>query len=193
MNVQWQAILSAPISNENTLDSRLEAAVRQHARFVYQIAYAVLRNQQDAEDATQETFVRVLRYRRQLDEVQDTRAWLARIAWRVAIARKKNTLEISLDEAAEAVLKLYVAGAEAEKIASDKQMLLLLEQLIATLPQKLREAMVLSLDEDLSLAEIGKILDIPESSVRTRLFRARRLLRQKLSALLGGKNARRKT
>lgn len=193
MNVQWQAILSEPIPNENTLDSRLEEAVRQHARFVYQIAYAVLRNQQDAEDATQETFVRVLRYRPQLDEVQDTRAWLARIAWRVAVARKKNTVEISLDEAAEVVLKLYTAGAEVEKIASDKQLLMLLEQLIATLPKKLREAMVLSLDEDLSLVEIGKILDIPESSVRTRLFRARQLLRQKLSSLLGGKNARRKT
>src|SRR6185503_10043580 len=99
MNAQWQAILSEPIPKENTLDSRLEEAVRQHARFVYQIAYAVLRNQQDAEDATQETFVRVMRYRRQLDEVQDTRAWLARIAWRVAVARKKNTVEIPLDEA----------------------------------------------------------------------------------------------
>jgi RNA polymerase sigma-70 factor, ECF subfamily len=193
MNVQWQAILSEPIPNENALDNRLEEAVRQHARFVYQIAYAVLRNQQDAEDATQETFVRVLRYRRQLDEVQDTRAWLARIAWRVAVARKKNTVEISLDETAEIALKLYTAGAEVEKIASDKQMLALLEQLIATLPKKLRETMVLSLDEDLSLVEIGKILDIPESSVRTRLFRARRLLRQKLSSLLGGKNERRKT
>ena len=193
MNVQWQAILSEPIPNENALDSRLEEAVRQHARLVYQIAYAVLRNQQDAEDATQETFVRVLRYRPQLDEVQDTRAWLARIAWRVAVARKKNKVEIPLDEAAEVVLKLYTAGTEVEKIASDKQMLMLLEQLIATLPKKLRETMVLSLDEDLSLVEIGKILDIPESSVRTRLFRARQLLRQKLSSLLGGKNARRKT
>jgi len=185
--------LSEPIPNENALDSRLEEAVRQHARLVYQIAYAVLRNQQDAEDATQETFVRVLRYRPQLDEVQDTRAWLARIAWRVAVARKKNKVEIPLDEAAEVVLKLYTAGTEVEKIASDKQMLMLLEQLIATLPKKLRETMVLSLDEDLSLVEIGKILDIPESSVRTRLFRARQLLRQKLSSLLGGKNARRKT
>jgi RNA polymerase sigma-70 factor, ECF subfamily len=141
----------------------------------------------------QETFVRVLRYRRQLDEVQDTRAWLARIAWRVAVARKKNKAEVSLDEVAEVVLKLYAADAGVEQMASDKQMLVLLEQLIATLPKKLRETMVLSLDEDLSLGEISKILDIPESSVRTRLFRARQLLRQKLSSLLGGKNARRKS
>jgi len=71
-----------------TGESDLELAVRQHARLVYRIAYSVLRNHQDAEDATQETFIRVLRARRKLGTIDDPRRWLARIAWRVAVERK---------------------------------------------------------------------------------------------------------
>jgi RNA polymerase sigma-70 factor, ECF subfamily len=195
MNVEWQAILSDASAMDDASDQELshelEAVVRQHARFVYQVAYLLLRNHHDAEDSTQETFMRVWRYRKRLPEARDLKAWLARIAWRVALDRRKNTAEISLADAAEAVFKLYAAGESAEKIAGAKQMAVLLDQLIATLPGKLRDPMLLSLDQELTQAEIGRVLNIPESSVRTRLFRARQMLRQKLSSILEGKNARR--
>jgi RNA polymerase sigma-70 factor (ECF subfamily) len=135
--------------------------------------------------------MRVWRYRKRLPEARDLKAWLARIAWRVALDRRKNAAEISLADAAEAVFNLYAAGESAEKIASDKQMAVLLDQLIATLPGKLRDPILLSLDQELTQAEISRVLNIPESSVRTRLFRARQILRQKLSSILEGKNARR--
>jgi RNA polymerase sigma-70 factor (ECF subfamily) len=195
MNVEWQAIMSDASAMDDASDQELghelEAVVRQHARFIYQVAYLLLRNHHDAEDSTQETFMRVWRYRKRLPEARDLKAWLARIAWRVALDRRKNSAEISLADAAEAVFKLYAAGESAEKIAGAKQMAVLLDQLIATLPGKLRDPMLLSLDQDLSQADIGRVLNIPESSVRTRLFRARQMLRQKLSSILEGKNARR--
>ena len=195
MNVEWQGILSDASAMDDASDRELghelEAVVRQHARFVYQVAYLLLRNHHDAEDATQETFLRVWRYRKRLPEARDLKAWLARIAWRVALDRRKNSAEISLADAAEAVFKLYAAGESAEKIAGAKQMAVLLDQLIATLPCKLRDPMLLSLNQELTQAEIGRVLNIPESSVRTRLFRARQMLRQKLSSILEGKNARR--
>jgi RNA polymerase sigma-70 factor, ECF subfamily len=195
MNVEWQAILSDASAMDDASDQELghelDALVRQHARFVYQVAYLLLRNHHDAEDSTQETFMRVWRYRKRLPEARDLKAWLARIAWRVALDRRKKAAEISLADAAEAVFKLYDAGESAEKIAGAKQMAVLLDQLIATLPGKLRDPMLLSLDQELTQAEIGRVLNIPESSVRTRLFRARQMLRQKLSSILEGKNARR--
>lgn len=195
MNVEWQAIWSDASTMDEAynreLGRELETIVRRHARFVYQVAYLLLRNHHDAEDATQETFARVWRYRKRLPEVLDRKAWLARIAWRVALDRRKNPAEISLADAAEAVSDLYAAGESAEKIACDKQMAVLLDQLIATLPGKLRDPILLSLDQELTQAEIGRVLKIPESSVRTRLFRARQMLRQKLSSILEGKNARR--
>jgi RNA polymerase sigma-70 factor, ECF subfamily len=195
MNVEWQAILSEASAMDGASDCELgrelEAVVRQHARLVYRIAYLLLRNHHDAEDATQETFVRVWRYRKRLPEVRDRKTWLARIAWRVALDRRKNVAEIPLADAAEVVLNLYAAGEGAEKIACDKQMAVLLDQLVATLPGKLRDPMLLSLNQELTHAEISRVLSIPESSVRTRLFRARQILRQKLSSILEGKNARR--
>src|SRR5438128_10310977 len=100
-----------------TNEDAIEAAVREHARLVYRIVYSVLRNHHDAEDATQETFVRVLRYRRKLQGVQDPKTWLARIAWRVAIERGKRRPEISLSETetAKAVSKLRSQLASAEE------------------------------------------------------------------------------
>ena len=77
-------------SDERSQDEMLEALVREHSRLVYRIAYAVLRRHHDAEDATQETFMRMLRYRTKLSAVQDPKAWLARIAWRVAVDRGKQ-------------------------------------------------------------------------------------------------------
>jgi RNA polymerase sigma-70 factor, ECF subfamily len=189
MEAQWQAVLNDPISmdrGEEADDGELEAVVREHARFVYKLAYFVVRNHFDAEDVTQETFVRVMKQRQQLSDIQDQRAWLARIAWRVAISRKRGLPEISLEEATESLRKLYAAGASAEELASEKQMLGLLKHMIDTLPAKLRDPLLLSLAEELSSIEVGKILGIPETSVRTRLLRARHLLRQKLSSLLGG-------
>jgi RNA polymerase sigma-70 factor, ECF subfamily len=195
MSIEWQAILSEASAMDGASDCELgrelEAVVRQHARLVYRIAYLLLRNHHDAEDATQETFVRVWRYRKRLPEVRDRKTWLARIAWRVALDRRKNVAEIPITDTAEVVLNLYAAGEGAEKIACDKQMAVLLDQLIATLPSKLRDPMLLSLDQELTHAEISRVLSIPESSVRTRLFRARQILRQKLFSILEGKNARR--
>ncbi len=188
MPVLQQAILrEAPLSAE-AVDIEVEEAVREHARSVYRIAYAVLRNHHDAEDATQETFIRFLRQRKRLAGVRDRRAWLARVAWRVAIDRKRRLAEISLDQAAEIVLGLRAAGASADEIAANQQMAALLERLIATLPRELRETLTLSSVDELSSPEIAELLGIAEGSVRTRLLRARQILKEKLSVLLEGKH-----
>src|SRR5712692_6462145 len=88
--VVGQAIWSEAATVGQSQDELLEDLVRQHARLVYRIAYAVLRRHHDAEDATQETFVRVLRYSSKLAAVEDHKTWLARIAWRVAVDRSKR-------------------------------------------------------------------------------------------------------
>src|SRR3982074_2563933 len=72
------------------IDSAVEQIVREHARFIFQIAYSVLRNHADAEDAAQEVFVRVLKYKSKLPEVRETKVWLARIAWRVSVDWKTS-------------------------------------------------------------------------------------------------------
>ncbi|MGH9804782.1 MAG: RNA polymerase sigma factor [Candidatus Acidiferrales bacterium] len=190
MAVPRQAILTGAFPFADEADETLAAIVREHAGFVFRIAYSVLRHHHDAEDAAQETFLRVYRQRRRLAEIRDVRAWLARIAWRVALDRRPRQPEVSLEDAAGAVRQLRAAGRAPEDVAADNQMATLLAQLIATLPRQFREALTLSTLEELSSAEAALILDIPEATVRTRVFRARELLREKFQRLLGGRHER---
>jgi RNA polymerase sigma-70 factor (ECF subfamily) len=180
------------LARESTLmawskEDVLEAAVRNHARMVYRIAYSILRNHHDAEDATQETFVRVMRYRRKLEGVRDPKSWLARIAWRVAVERRKKRPEISLSdsETTEATVQLRSQLISAEKTLLGREMGMLLESLISTLPESLRNALRLSTVEELAPSEIAEILETSESSIRSRVFRARQILREKLMAVEG--------
>jgi RNA polymerase sigma-70 factor, ECF subfamily len=163
-------------------EGALEAAVREHTRLVYRIAYSVSRNHHDAEDATQETFMRVLRYRRKLDGIDDPKTWIARIAWRVAVeqAKKRPAVSISEKEIADVISQLRSGRKTAEELAASSEMATILESLIAALPESLRNAIRLFTVEELSPGEIANVLETSEASVRSRLFRARQILRDKL-------------
>ena len=166
----------------------LETAVREHARLVYRITYSVLRNPADAEDATQETFLRVLRYGEKLTGIQDPRAWLATIAWRVAVDRE-NTRRKGLATAAagseQVIETLAATGKGADQVLVEQERSRVLERLIAALPDPLRDALVLSTLEEIAPREIALMLGISEAAVRSRSFRAREILRERLLALRG--------
>lgn len=178
------------LARESTLmawskEDVLEAAVREHARLVFRVAYSVLRNHHDAEDAAQETFLRAVRYRRKLEGVREARTWLASIAWRVAVARAKKRPEISLsdDEISAATAQLHSQLRSAEEFTLGNEMAGLLSAMIASLPESLRDALRLSSIEELTPTEIAQVLGKSESSVRSRLFRARQILKEKLVAI----------
>lgn len=183
-------IANRALSLAETGEDALEAAVREHARLVYRIAYSVLRNHQDAEDTTQETFVRVLRYGRKLEAVRDRKTWLARIAWRVAVERRKKLPEISLEEAeaGEAVAQLRAQLISAEESVLGRELAGMLAALISALPVRLRDVLTLSAVQELGPTEIAEVLGTSESSVRSRIFRARQVLKQRLEARLEGKH-----
>ena len=186
-----EAILSRLGTIERELvESRNDAVgalVREHSRLVYRVAYAVLRSHHDAEDATQETFLRVLRYSSKLAEVEEPKTWLARIAWRVAVDRSKRrgrTPEIALDEP---VAEAASTDAPADETVHSAELGAAVERLIAALPAKLREPLILSAIEEMSPREIAGTLGISEAAVRSRVFRARQILREKLAGRRSGK------
>ena len=185
-----QVIWSESVATTEGGRDELEDAVREEGRLVYKVAYSVLRNHHDAEDVAQETFLRFLRQRNHWPEIRDRRAWLARVAWRAAVDRKRSAVGVALEDEAEAVSKLRADGAAADEIAASRQMMALVERLVGSLPRELREALILSTTEELTSAEIAQVLGIPEGSVRTRLSRGREILRQKLAALLEPRHAR---
>jgi RNA polymerase sigma-70 factor (ECF subfamily) len=187
--VAGRVIVTDAIAGIEAGGDALTVAVREHARLVYRVAYSVLRNHHDAEDATQETFVRVLRYGRKLEGVRDQRTWLARIAWRVAIDRGKRQPDLALDDLGPGREQLRSQLASADQIVITSETTRLLTRLIARLPVKLRDVITLSTVQEMSSGDIAQVLGIPESVVRPRLFRARQILKERMTALLESKHA----
>jgi RNA polymerase sigma-70 factor (ECF subfamily) len=192
--VAGEAILSGVTtvghSDERSQDKMLEGLVREHSRLVYRIAYAVLRGHHDAEDATQETFMRVLRYSSKLAAVEDPKTWLARIAWRVAIDRSKQrgrSREIALEDPERPTMEVTSSETPADETLHGAEVSAQLEKIIAALPEKLREPLILSTVEEMSPREVAATLGINEAAVRSRIFRARQILREKLAGRIGKK------
>jgi RNA polymerase sigma-70 factor (ECF subfamily) len=159
------------------VETTLAALVSQHSGTLYRVAYSVLRNAADAEDAVQETFLRVLRHRGTLDEVRDYRVWLIRIVWNVVLDRKRRQkTRPETDDVADLARVLPVEGLSAEERAAAAQHHAHVLGCVDRLPHKERQVLLLSAFEELSSVEIASVLNITESSVRSRLFRARNLM-----------------
>jgi RNA polymerase sigma-70 factor (ECF subfamily) len=158
-------------------EQALAGLVSQYAGTLYRVAYSVLRNSADAEDAVQEAFVRVLRHRETLAEVRDQRVWLIRIVWNVVLDRKRRMkTRPETDDVAELARVLPAGGLTAEERAAAAQHHARVLACVEQLPAKERQVLMLSAFEELTSVEIASVLGITESSVRSRLFRARNLM-----------------
>jgi RNA polymerase sigma-70 factor (ECF subfamily) len=165
-------------------DAEFTALVLRQSRFVFKVAYAVLLNAHDAEDAAQETFLKLYR-NRGWQRAENERAYLARVAWRAAVDLRSRSSSSHPIADADSV---FVIDPPSDRPGPDQALLAAnqhatVHAMIDALPEELRVPLVLSAFDELSSREIGKILDIPEGTVRTRLQRARQVLRQKLAAL----------
>lgn len=163
-------------------DAEFSALVQRQSRFVFKVAYAVLLNSYDAEDAVQETFLKLYRNPGWM-QADNERAYLARVAWRVAIDHKRRSS--SLSAAPSDPLSLDVLAStrpDPHETISEANQQATIHALIDSLSEELRVPLVLSAFEELNSREIGKILSIPEGTVRTRLQRARQILREKMTS-----------
>ena len=161
--------------------AELTALVNEYSATLYRVAFSISRNSAEAEDMVQETFLRVLRHRDRLPEIRDARVWLIRITWNLVLDRKRRQKTRPENEDISELARVLPAKelrADQAVIAAQRQARVM--ALIDELPSKERQALLLSALDELSNAEISTVLGISESSVRSRLFRARRDLAQKL-------------
>jgi RNA polymerase sigma-70 factor (ECF subfamily) len=176
----WMEIAPSAVQDEvrqQVDEEALEALVGQYASTLYRVAFSILRNPSDAEDAVQEAFLRVLRHRETLGEIRDHRVWLIRIVWNIVLDRKRRAkTRPETDDVAELARVLPARGLSAEQRAAAAQHHAHVLSCVDQLPAKEREVMVLSAFEELTSVEIASVLGITESSVRSRLFRARNLM-----------------
>ncbi len=161
--------------------AEISSLATEHSALLFRIAFSILRHTSDAEDVVQETFLRVLKNQKKLASVENPRVWLIRIAWNLALDRKRRLRTTPLVEEAEEIFKNHASGeATAEINLGVAESCVRILHIMDTLPRKEREVLRLSAIEELGTLEIAAILRTTESSVRSCLFRARQRLRERM-------------
>jgi RNA polymerase sigma-70 factor, ECF subfamily len=153
------------------------ATVYQYSAVLHRVARSVTRDVSEAEDVVQETFLRALRHRNKLAELRDARTWLIRITWNLALDRKRRAKVRRQTDDFEEVARFLTTGgrsAEAELITAQHRAGVLRH--IDTLPAREREVFLLSAVDELSTVEIALVLKTTDSTIRSRLYRARKAL-----------------
>ena len=154
---------------------------------LFHLAYRMLSNRQEAEDVVQDTFMRAYQHLDRYDAAHKFSTWIYRIATNLCIdrlRRKKAAYSLDADVTdgdgldGYSVLHANDPTPEQELILSERQKLV--RRAMEALPVKYKSAMTLKYYQDLSLQEISDILDIPVSTVKTRIHRGRDYLRRKL-------------
>lgn len=165
-----------------------EALILNHEKIVYNLAYRILQNEEDAKDISQEVFLRVYRYLDRFDGKSAFSTWLYRIAYNTCIdetRRRKNKAAYSIDaqlETEDSSMKQQYTDPtptpEAQVLSKERQKRLL--SAIESLPPDYKTALILRDLEGLSYSEISETMGLALGTVKSRIARARSQLKERI-------------
>ncbi len=168
-----------------------ETLMRQFNRKLYRVARGILKNDTDAEDAVQEAYVTAYLALKKFRGDSQLATWLTRIVINEALGRLRKqrrdqiVIPISRDEAGDQPDPMATVadgnGASPEDATMRAELRALLERQIDRLPMAYRTVFIMRELEEMTVEDTAKCLEIPEATVRTRLFRAKGLLREALA------------
>jgi RNA polymerase sigma-70 factor (ECF subfamily) len=164
-----------------------EPLVRKHERRVFRVTLAVLGNIEDAEEAMQDTFVKAFRHLDQFRREARFTTWLTRIAINEAIQKRstrKNLVPLVEAETAKEQFtpRRYESWkSNPEQLYGKKEIHRIVENAIQSLPEIYREAFILRDVEELSAEEAAEALGITVGALKSRLLRARLIVRESLA------------
>jgi RNA polymerase sigma-70 factor (ECF subfamily) len=170
--------LGVAVTIDEALEEEFEGRLLNSSSLVFRVAYSVLRNREDAEDVAQEAFVKAYRAFRQLRDRERFRAWVVRMTFRMALNKQRANRRRAARERGPDGL-VGVPPATSPRDSHDRA-----EQLwpaIDGLSANLRRVVVLASIEGHNLREVGLLLGLPEGTVKSRLFLARKQLKERLS------------
>jgi RNA polymerase sigma-70 factor (ECF subfamily) len=167
-----------------------EILIRRHNQRLYRVARSILRNHTEAEDVMQEAYVRAFQHLSQFAGEANFSTWLTKIAVYEALGRVRRgarTLELDsiLEMSRNSMPGMISPERDPERQAYNRELKSVLERAVDSLPETYRLVFVLRAVEGLSVAETAASLDIGEEAVKTRLHRARSLLRRDLEQRAG--------
>ncbi len=182
-----EGLVLFPVEDARTETARpavdLASLVETYSGQLFRVAHSVLRGRAEAEDVVQDVFVRVLEHRRTLDSVRDMRVWLIRIAWNLALDRRRRIRPEQMD--ALFAESLVGGNVPADRAIDEAQQMQAVLAEMERLPKAERQVLLLSASEELGTAEMAAVLGKSESAVRALLFRARTRLRSRLEGQQG--------
>jgi RNA polymerase sigma-70 factor, ECF subfamily len=162
-------------------DDAVRELTRRYNQRLFRIARSILRQDADAEDVVQDTYVRVFTHLEQFRGDSSVGTWLVRIAINLALGRlrrRRDTVNIDDTPAAS-------ADAGPEKQMANQQLRALLERAIDELPDAFRTVFVARIVEGLSIHETAELLHLRPETVKTRVHRARVALRRTIERHTG--------
>jgi len=169
-----------------------EILMRRHNQRVYRVARAVLKDESDVEDAMQQAYVNAFFHLQQFEERAQFSTWLTRITLHEALARRRRTnarAEVAAtggDETRELMETLSAPQPDPEHQTYASELSHVLESAVDALPEAYRTVFMLRDVEGLSTSETAAGLELGEEAVKTRLHRARAMLRRAITDRLGG-------
>ena len=172
---------AAHVSLDDRLEREFQARLAESATLAFRVAYAVLRQRQDAEDVAQEAVAKAYRSFAKLQDRGRFRPWLVRIAWRMAVNHRRNDARRACRELAARDLP---PAADVERLVLSQEFEQHLWRAVDALPERLRAVVLLSAIEGHGVREVAELLGVPAGTVKSRLHQARKLLTEKLRWLV---------
>jgi RNA polymerase sigma-70 factor (ECF subfamily) len=188
MHEHAERLAGSLVTADLELEREFEVRLADSSRLAFRVAFSVLRQREDAEDVAQEAFAKAYRSFNQLRDRTRFRAWLVRMTWRMALDRQRaNRRRMvreflvaagSTDDFVEVGFQTRLATAD---VVAARERAEHLWNAIEALPEKLRLVVVLAGIEGHDMHEVSALLDVPEGTVKSRLFLARKQLKERLS------------
>jgi RNA polymerase sigma-70 factor (ECF subfamily) len=172
------SVVTVEDRHEDAAAREFERRLAESSTLAVRVAYSVLRNRSDAEDVAQEAFVRAHRAFGRLRDRERFRGWLVRMTFRLALDWKRGDRRRDAREDSAARLRPAFGNAEHDLIDNDRAARLWAA--IDELPAKLRLVVVLAAIDGHGMKEVSTLLGIPEGTVKSRLFEAKKQLQERL-------------
>jgi RNA polymerase sigma-70 factor, ECF subfamily len=172
---------AAQVTLDDGLEREFEARLAESATLAFRVAYAVLRHRQDAEDVAQEAMAQAYRNFTKLQDRRRFRAWLVRIAWRMALNRRRHDARR---------MRRELAAPEPTPAPSAEDLVLSLQfqahvwRAVDGLPDRLRSVVTLTAIQGHDVRSVAELLGVAEGTVKSRLNKARKILAEKLRWIL---------
>jgi RNA polymerase sigma-70 factor (ECF subfamily) len=174
-------------------EASIREIIRRHNRRLYRIARSILRDDSEAEDVLQETYIKAFTHLSEFRGDSSLDTWLCRIAMNEALGRlrrrRKMTDLSAVEEERQSaeVIRLHAGSPEVdpERRVAQHEIRQLLEEAIDRLPEEFRVVLIARAVEDMSVDETASALGLNPETVKTRLHRARQRLRAMLEARVG--------